>query len=201
MDRLLRYAIPLMIAGLIFGILFVVFSGSQEGSNRDPIARFAIGELADLDTSERGLPAPDATFTDINGETVSLQDFGGQVILVNFWATWCGPCEREMPHLSALQKARGGDNFKVVAISVDSQEDRDYAKRRLGELAGPNVLDFYHAPPENWDIVYDSGARRGFPTTVIFDAKGDRVALLAGEADWASYEAVGLIDAVLAMQD
>ncbi|MEL8055166.1 MAG: TlpA disulfide reductase family protein [Pseudomonadota bacterium] len=201
MDRLLRYAIPLMFAGLLFGILYVAFSGSQEGSNRDPIAKFAIGELADLDTSERGFPAPEATFTDANGAVVSLQDFKGQVILVNFWATWCAPCEREMPHLSALQQARGGDSFKIVAISVDSQEDRDYAKRRLTELAGPNILDFYHAPPEAWDIVYDTGARRGFPTTVIFDAKGEKVALLAGEADWASYEAIGLIDAILNMQD
>lgn len=198
MDRLFRYTIPPMIAGLILGLLYVVFSGSQEGGNRDRIAKFAIGELVDLDTSERGTPAPEATFTDLDGNTVSLQDFEGQVVLVNFWATWCGPCEREMPHLSALQKARGSDKFKVVAISVDSEEDRDYAVRRLGELGGQGVLDFYHAPPEAWDIVYDSGARRGFPTTVIYDAKGLKVALLAGEADWSSYEAIGLVDALLA---
>jgi thiol-disulfide isomerase/thioredoxin len=201
MDRLLRYAIPTMVVGLILGLLYVVFSGSQEGSNRDPIAKFAKGTLVKLDTSERGDLAPDAPFTDVSGETVTLQDFEGQVILVNFWATWCGPCEREMPSLAALQTARGSDKFKLVAISVDSQEDRDYAIRRLGELGGEGVLDFYHAPPEAWDVVYDSGARRGFPTTVIYDASGTKVALLAGEADWASYEAIGLVDAILEMQD
>ena len=102
-----------------------------------------------------------------------------------------------MPSLAALETARGSDKFQVIAISVDSNEDRDYAQRRLKELGGEGVLEFYHAPPEAWDIVYDTGARRGFPTTVIYDANGFKVAQLAGEADWNSYEAIGLIDTII----
>ncbi|MEM8617061.1 MAG: TlpA disulfide reductase family protein [Pseudomonadota bacterium] len=197
MAKLSRYAIPLMFVGLVIGLLYVVFSGSQEGSNRDPVAKFATGALSNLDTSERGDAAPPASFTNLARETVTLQDFEGQVILVNFWATWCGPCEKEMPSLAALQTARGGEDFKVVAISVDASEDRDYAAQRLEQLGGAGVLAFYHAPPEAWDIVYDSGARRGFPTSLIYGPDGIKIAKLEGDADWASYEAIGLIDALL----
>ncbi|MDJ0922174.1 MAG: TlpA disulfide reductase family protein [Henriciella sp.] len=196
MDRFTRIAIPAMFAGLILALLYAVFSASSKGSNRDPVAKFATGELADLDTSERGLPAPTAPFTVLDGSETTLQAYEGQVLVVNFWATWCAPCEKEMPSLAALQTARGGDDFKVIAISVDAEEDRDYAVQRLATLSG-GVLDFYHAAPVAWDIVYDSGARRGFPTTVIYDETGTKIAQLAGDADWASYEAIGLIDAIL----
>jgi len=196
MDRFLRLAIPTMFSGIVLALLYAVFSASSKGSNRDPVAKLAIGAMAALDTSDKGAPAATAPFVDVSGAQVTLQDFEGQAILINFWATWCGPCEREMPTLAALQTARGGDKFKVIAISVDSEEDRDYAIQRLNVLTG-GVLDFYHAAPVSWDIVYDSGARRGFPTTVIYDETGTKVAQLAGEADWASYEAIGLIDTIL----
>ena len=125
---------------------------------------------------------------------MTLADFGGKVTLVNFWATWCGPCEREMPSLAALEREKGSEKFQVIAISVDAAEDKDYARERLGELTS-GVLDFYFAPPENWDIVYESGTK-GFPTTVIYDANGKEIARLAGEANWNSYEAAALIDAI-----
>ncbi|GAB5459280.1 MAG: TlpA disulfide reductase family protein [Henriciella sp.] len=199
MDRFRRIAIPTMIAGLVLALLYALFSASSKGMYRDPIAKFATGELADLDTSEKGAPAPPAIFTRLDGSEISLKAFEGQLIVVNFWATWCGPCEKEMPSLAALQTARGGDNFKVVAISVDAQEDRDYAIQRLQALSG-GVLEFYHAEPKNWDIVYDTGARRGFPTTVIYDATGTKIGQLAGDADWAGYQAVALIDYLLEQQ-
>ena len=103
-----------------------------------------------------------------------------------------------MPSLAALQTARGGDRFQVVAISVDAAEDRDYAIRRLDELSG-GVLDFYtiRDDPSGWEVVYDTGAGGGFPTSILYTAGGTKIAKLAGDADWTSYEAVALIDALL----
>ncbi len=198
MDQFRRFAIPAMFVGLALALLYAVFSASSNGSNRDPVAKFATGTLANLSTLDKGDPAPASPFVDDKGNSISLQDFEGQVILVNYWATWCGPCEREMPSLAALETARGSENFKVVAISVDDPADRDYATRRLRELSG-GVLEFYSIAdgPEGWNVVYDSGAGGGFPTTLLYGKDGLKIAKLEGEADWASYEAIALIDKLL----
>ncbi|MEL7032552.1 MAG: TlpA disulfide reductase family protein [Pseudomonadota bacterium] len=195
MDRFLRIAIPTMFAGIALALLYAVFSASSKGSNRDPVAKFAVGTLSKLDTSDRGDVAPAAPFADRDGEQVTFQDFEGQVVLVNYWATWCGPCEREMPSLAALQTARGDDAFKVIAISVDSPEDIEYAEQRLQQLSG-GVLEFYRLAdgPDGWQVVYDTGAGGGFPTTILYDKAGLKVAKVEGEADWSSFEAIGLID-------
>nr|WP_070960360.1 TlpA family protein disulfide reductase [Hyphomonas sp. Mor2] len=197
MDRFLRIAIPTMFAGIVLALLYAVFSASSKGSNRDPVARLATGTLSKLDVSDRGQAAPPAPFINAAGETVTYQDFEGQTILVNFWATWCGPCEKEMPSLGALQSARGGDTFKVIAISVDELADRAYAQQRLRELSG-GVLEFYTLAdgPDGWNVVYDSGAGGGFPTTILYDRTGIKIAKVEGDADWASYEAVALIDLI-----
>jgi thiol-disulfide isomerase/thioredoxin len=199
MDRFLRIAIPTMFAGIVLALLYAVFSASSKGSNRDPVAKLATGTLAKLDLSDRGTPGATAPFVDTDGNSLTLQDFQGQAILVNFWATWCGPCEREMPSLAALETSRGDDAFKVIAISVDSPEDTDYAKQRLRELSG-GVLEFYTLAdgPDGWNVVYDMGAGGGFPTTILYDKAGLKIGKVEGEADWASYEAVALVDVIKA---
>lgn len=197
MDRFLRIAIPTMFAGIALALLYAVFSASSKGSNRDPVAKLATGELAKLDLSDRGAAGATAPFVDIDGNSLTLQDFQGQAVLINFWATWCGPCEREMPSLAALETSRGDDAFKVIAISVDSPEDTDYAKQRLQQLSG-GVLEFYTLAegPDGWNVVYDMGAGGGFPTTILYDKDGLKIGKIEGEADWASYEAVALVDVI-----
>jgi len=164
MDRFLRSAIPTLFAGIALALLYAVFSASSKGSNRDPVAKLAVGALAKLDTSEKGELAPNAPFVSGDGTMVTYQDFEGQAVLVNFWATWCGPCEREMPSLGALESSRGGDTFKVIAISVDEPADRDYAKQRLHELSG-GVLDFYTLAegPDGWNCGLRVRCRRWIP--------------------------------------
>ena len=198
MGQFRRFAIPAMFVGLVLAMLYAVFSASSKGSGRDPVARLAVGEIANLDTSEAGDVLPAAEFVDAEGQSVQLSDFSGQSLLVNFWATWCAPCEKEMPSLAALQTARGGDAFKVIVISVDAAEDQAYAKQRLQELSG-GVLEFYtlSTGAEGWNIVYDTGAGGGFPTSLLYNAAGFKVAKLEGDADWASYEAVALIDLMI----
>ncbi len=196
--KLSRFAIPAMFLGLGAAIVYALSSAASGGKAGDPLEKFAAGAMAGLDFAFAG-DAPDlrdgapVRFIGPDGGPVTLDDFKGRTVLVNLWATWCAPCEREMPSLAALQTARGGEAFAVLTISVDDAEAGDYARGKLEDWTG-GVLDFYHAP--DYAITYALGAR-GFPTSVLLGPDGLEIARLSGEADWASYEAVGFVDAVL----
>ena len=190
-----RYALPgLFLVGVI-AIVYVLISAGIGKHEDNPLAKFATGSLAKLDFSSAGDPAGEDPFYLADGSPHTLAEFQGKTVLVNFWATWCPPCEKEMPSLGALQTARGGDNFEVVAISVDAAEDKDYAAERLGQLGAGNI-PFRIVTPEQYELVYDSGVQ-GFPTSILYGPDGKEIARLAGEADWSSFEAVGFIDALL----
>lgn len=186
--------IVLFLVGLT-AIVYAVISAAGGKPPENRLQRYAVGEIAKLDLSGAGTEAPGAAFYLADDSPVTLDDFRGKTLLVNFWATWCAPCEREMPSLGALQAARGGEDFQVVVISVDAEEDRAYAQKRLRELGAAN-LTFHIATPEQYEIVYESGAR-GFPTTIFYDPDGKEIARLEGDADWASLEAIGFVDALL----
>ncbi len=182
-----------VVAGL--AIVYALLSAAGGGQGGQRLDRFAVEDMSQLDFAKSGEPAPESGFSGPEGRIVQFADFRGRTVLVNFWATWCGPCEREMPHLGALQTARGGEDFEVVAISIDESDDEDYARRRLDELTG-GVLDFYHAPPSDWEVVYSSGVS-GFPTTIVYDGEGREVARLAGEAPWSDSLALAFVDEIL----
>ncbi|MEM7766983.1 MAG: TlpA disulfide reductase family protein [Pseudomonadota bacterium] len=191
----MRYLYCGLFVVAVAAIVYALFAAAGGPRSHTPLERFAVEDLAGLDFSRAGSPVSDASFLDADGNQTRLADFAGKTILVNFWATWCGPCEREMPHLGALQAARGGDQFNVVAISVDGRDDEAYARRRLDELTGGTIA-FAFAPPDAWDIVYESGAT-GFPTTVIYGPDGTEVARLQGEADWSKGLALGFVDEII----
>ena len=192
-----RYALAgLFMVGLIAIVYVLMSAGIGKGSS-NPYEKFATGALAKLDFSGAGDEASDAPFLNADGTEGRLTDFKGKTILVNFWATWCGPCTKEMPALGALEKARGSDRFEVVAISIDAEDDLDYAAQRLNELGASNIA-FRATPPErnNYELVYASGVRT-FPTSVIYGPDGKEIARLSGDADWSSFDAVGFVDALL----
>ncbi len=190
-----RYAyIGLFLVGLA-AIVYVLMSAATARPDGNTLQVYAVGQMAKLDFGSSGQPIPAGTFTDTDNTAQSLEIFKGKTILVNYWATWCPPCEKEMPSLGALQTARGSDTFEIVALSVDAIEDVDYAKRRLTELGAANIA-FRHAPMDNGDIIYGAGVR-GFPTTILYGPDGIEIARLSGDADWASAEAVQFIDAAI----
>ncbi len=192
---MIRYAFAGLFLVAVAAIVYVLMSAASGKPPVNPLERYAKGTLEKVDFASAGKPAPSGTFTVADGTEADLASFKGKTILVNYWATWCPPCEKEMPSLGALQAARGSDTFEVVAISIDSDEDVEFARQRLTELGAANIT-FRHAPLDRGDIVYGADVQ-GFPTTILYGPDGTELARLSGEADWSSLEAVQFIDAAL----
>jgi thiol-disulfide isomerase/thioredoxin len=157
----------------------------------------ATGEVAGVVAPEAPRAVPSLTFKDAAGADVGLERFRGKVVLLNLWATWCAPCRKEMPALDRLQAERGGDDFEVVAVSLDIGS-ADKPKAFLREI-GVEKLAFYADPtPKTFQSFRAVGRGSGLPTTLVLDRAGCEIAYLPGPAEWASPDALRLIDAALA---
>lgn len=137
---------------------------------------------------------PIAEFPFFNGakETQTIAHHKGKVVLLNLWATWCGPCREEMPSLDRLQKDLGSDKFEVIAVSVD-KNGFDTAKKFLDGL-GVRSLAYYADPtgraPSQVKAI-------GMPATLLIDSDGREIGRLMGPAEWDSPDAKRLIEAAL----
>jgi thiol-disulfide isomerase/thioredoxin len=113
------------------------------------------------------LSAPDFSLPDMDGELHALQDYRGKVVLINFWATWCPPCRREMPALEQLYSKFAGQAFAVLA--VNQWEDADHVFAYMGDL---NVIPSFPIlfDPES-KVSADFGVK-GLPTSFLLDQQG-----------------------------
>lgn len=189
----LRTAIITMVVIGFCASVYACGSATDATKGDTKLEKLATGSMAGMDFAFQGQPAPTDEFVGPDGNTVTLEDFQGKAVLVNIWATWCAPCEKEMPSLAALQTARGGEDFKVVAISIDELSEREFVQGQLKSLTG-GALDFYQSKDF---IITNSLGIVGFPTSIIYGADGLEIARLAGDTDWANYEAIGFIDEVI----
>ena len=173
-------------------VLYAMLSGCSKPAD---LKSLATGPMAKLVVAPAApAPEPDAPFTGPDGKEMHLADLKGQVIVVNFWATWCGPCKEEMPSLAKLQKDYADKPFKVVPISVDRPEEGAAAQAFLKSHGG---LGFYNDAKFALPFALNPRAD-GIPTTVIYDKQGRERARLSGGADWSTEQAKKVIDVVLA---
>jgi len=129
-----------------------------------------------------GLEMPNFTFPDINGREVSLSDHRGKVVLVNVWATWCPPCRQEMPSMQSLYEKFKGENFEILAVSIDSEGRAAVAPfMRKMNLTFPALLD----PGETIRSLYGI---TGVPESFIIDKQGILVQKIIGPINWATPE-------------
>ena len=146
------------------------------------------GAMRTFELNSPPLPAPEITFTDAAGRTLDLDDFGGEVVLVNLWATWCAPCIRELPALEALGSDLAGDGFRLLAISID-RGGLETVQPFLDRLDLPGIAP-YLDPAGRTPPAFKAP---GLPTTVLIDRQGQWVGSLYGAAEWDSAEAKALM--------
>lgn len=157
----------------------------------------AVGELAALNGTGDGRSYADMALKDPAGADISVADFKGKKLLINFWASWCLPCREEMPALEALEQKKGSPEFEVVAVNIDTR-DPNKPKAWLKEVGIQGLA--YYADPEAkvFQDLKGVGRAFGMPTTMLIDRNGCEIGTLSGPAEWASEDAIKLIDAALA---
>lgn len=171
-------------------VLYLALALGANAQTIDP--DLLTGEMRGLVPASEPTPASELPFLRADDTQGSLADYRGQVVVLNFWATWCAPCREEMPALQNLQNELGGDTFSVVTLATGRNPKQ--AIRRFFEEIGVTDLQQYR------DINQQIGREMavfGLPITVILDREGQEIARLRGDAHWDSPEALSLIQALI----
>jgi len=140
--------------------------------------------LTGVDRSHKGEAAPTTPFKDAAGKPTTLAAFRGRPVLVNLWATWCGPCVAELPTLEALAKRNG---IRVAAISQDTGAAAK-VPAFLKDHGAPSLIPYLDDR-----MALSLGWNANLPTTILFDASGKEVWRWSGGNDWSSDAAAKLI--------
>lgn len=136
-------------------------------------------------------PTPELKAQDMAGATRTLADYRGKVVLLNFWASWCPPCLREMPSMERLREKMAGRPLAIVAL--DSAETREEVSAYLSrmKLGFPVLLDPDSSNTRRWKVF-------ALPTSFLLDAEGRVRYVLTGPTEWDEGEALELIESLLA---
>lgn len=121
-------------------------------------------------------PAPQFTVTDLNGAVVDSRNFQGRVMLVDFWATWCVPCEAEIPHLVEWQKQHGADGLQVIGISMDDTSGPVKSYVRKHEMEYPVAM-------ADEKTIAAFGGVLGLPANILIGRDGRIIAKHVGVTD------------------
>ena len=164
-------------------ILLLSWAGATSADS-DSAFRSVARDFVGFSMISNAPPLPDVKFNDGALRPVSLLDFKGKVLLINFWATWCTPCVRELPVLNDIQRELGSDRFQVVAIASGQQVGKKptvFLKEHELE-----ALDLYLDPHARLMTMFGS---KTLPTTLVVDRHGRILGGVRGEANWNAPEA------------
>lgn len=150
-------------------------------------------EPADADEIAQRKPVPDFILTDVTGATKKLSDFRGNVVILSFWASWCGPCLAELPTFAEIERHFHDRGLRVIPVNVDEgSEGRDFAK----EFFPKKGIKF----PTYYDATKDLANQFEvdiLPSSFVIDRQGRLVFSSAGASDWSSADTQALIEQVL----
>lgn len=138
----------------------------------------------------KGAATPPLVLKDLSGKTHNLKDYRGQVVLINFWATWCPPCRAEMPSMQRLKEKMAGRPFVILAVDMGETEDavKSYIREIKTDFAV--LMDKDGHALKAWKVF-------AFPTSYVVDAQGKIRYGLFGSIEWDEADTVGKITRLL----
>ncbi len=172
-------------------LMLVVAASACDGGGDDSRAESATIQAQERSGVRIGGPAPDFQLRNLDGQPVALSSYQGRVVMLNFWATWCGPCRIEMPAMEQLYREFPRRDFEILAVSTDAQ--------------GPSVTrPFRDELSLTFPILHDSDFRIGLmygtrtlPMTFLVNRRGIITHRIFGARDWYSPEAKQLIQTLI----
>jgi thiol-disulfide isomerase/thioredoxin len=187
-DMIRRMKVFLFTTAVALALVMWAPLGLQTSANTDsgpPIE----GQVQNYEPLLPPLPVPDVTVLAQKDGPITLDRFKGKFVVLNFWATWCGPCIRELPSLERLNTELGGEKAQVVLISQDrdgfKQTDRFLKKLKV------NLPDNFIDERLKFSRAISVGS---LPTTILIGPDGMELGRLVGSAEWDSPEALDLIN-------
>jgi thiol-disulfide isomerase/thioredoxin len=177
-----------LLAVLVCGAVLAGLAVSRLRPTSPPPATGAPSEALALTVFDPPRPVPAIRFTDADGRARTLADFRGRVVLLDIWATWCGPCRKEMPSLDRLARSLGRADFVVLPVSID-RDGREVVEPFYRAL-GIDRLAIYLDPLGRGTSALSIP---GVPITLLIDRRGRMVARKMGGAEWDGAQTVALI--------
>jgi len=151
----------------------------------------ALLEALGVKTCKGTVQAPEFTLKDLQGQEVRLTDLRGKVILLNFWATWCLPCQWEMPEMDKLYQTFKDQGFMVLAVALDAEGAQTVAPFVTArQLTYPVLLDTELKAARQYRLP-------GPPSTFLIDRQGALIGIALGPREWAGEPAKALVAALL----
>jgi len=156
---------------LIFIFCFNIFSSISQTNEDVPLNNIAINEIPK--------PISSLLFEDFSGNKIDLKDYHGKLVIINFWATWCAPCKKEMPSLDNLYQ---DDNFKNLQVFAVNMEQPNITKTK-NFFTNLNIRKLEIFFDSNLNFVKEFKLR-GVPTTILINKKGEEFARIIGEVNF-----------------
>lgn len=171
-----------------FGVLFMAFSYWKEKTK--PVE--SINQIMTLDRMEKE-GAPDFAASTITSDKIHLNQFKGKVVIVNMWATWCGPCIEEVPSLISLVEASGGD-IQLIAVSEDSsKDDIESFLKSFPKIKNPNIHVVWDEKRECLNLY----TAERLPESYILNSELKLAKKIVGSINWHTPESVEYLKGLL----